>query len=152
MVLAALDHGRTIPPEVPDEGDFRREFMDHFLRGYTESTEAYPDRRFRARIRILIADPEMQRRYWRERVVPRRAPLYRAFERAIARGELRSELEIWPAMDLLIGVLYYQIIVRGERPNDPEALARIEAAVDIVWRGLLAKPGGADGSSPEFGA
>ncbi|MEJ1089082.1 hypothetical protein WDU99_12235 [Microbacterium sp. Mu-80] len=37
------------------------------------------------------------------------------------------------------GAAYYQLVVRGDRVDDPETVERLRAAVEVVWRGMVAR-------------
>ncbi|NKF31671.1 transcriptional regulator, partial [Pseudomonas sp. BGM005] len=52
-------------------------------------------------------------------------------------GELRSDLDVEACFDAMAGAAYYQIVVRGDRMDDPAVAARVKAAAEVVWRGML---------------
>ena len=149
LLVAALDVGRTVPPGLPEELDLHQEFLMRFL-GATEGRvdPDYPEARFRQRIRLMMADRELQRAYWESHVARRRVPVEDALRAGVARGELRSDLDVEAAMDLLAGVVYYQLVVRGEAINSEGSRARVRAAVDLVWRGMTAPAAPPAAASP----
>ncbi|WP_261166707.1 TetR/AcrR family transcriptional regulator [Microbacterium sp. Marseille-Q6965] len=139
LVAAALDHGRNNAIEIPTEGDLRQNIIDaYFTRGRESLGADYPDRRFRLRMRLVMADRDLQRTYWRSHVNRRRASIERALQAGIERGILRQDLDVDASIDLINGVFYYQGFVRGVSMGDPEALARCRAAFETAWRGMLA--------------
>ena len=96
------------------------------------------EERFRQRIRLAMENPELQKTYWASHVSRRRAPVEVALRDAIACGVLRDDLDVEACFDLLAGVLYYQLVVRGDRLADEAVHARCRRALDVAWRGMLA--------------
>lgn len=62
----------------------------------------------------------------------------RALQAGIDRGELRGDLDLEACCDLLTGVFYYQLIVRGEALSDPEVMQRCHNTISIALRGMSA--------------
>ena len=62
----------------------------------------------------------------------RRQPLRRAFERALARGELSPELDLELAADLVVGPIAVRLFFRGSRLH-PDM---VDPVVDLALRGL----------------
>lgn len=137
LVAAALDVGREVPPAIPDGGDLREAVLGAFVAGHSVSASGYSEARFRQRIGLAMADRELQRAYWRSHVARRRASLEDALRRGIARGILRSDLDPAACFDLLAGVVYYQLVVRGDSIEDPVVQARVQAALGVAWRGMV---------------
>ncbi len=63
-------------------------------------------------------------------------PLQNALRVGMARGELRSDLDVEACFDAIAGVAYYQLVVRGDRVNDPAVVERMRAAIEVIWRGM----------------
>lgn len=138
LVATALDQGRShitfdLTRPVKDcitevlFGDVQR------VRG-----ENYSERRFRKRIQLVMANPELQEAYWQSHVHRRRTAITKALQMGIERGELRADLDIEAAIDGINGVFYYQIVVRGESLDHPETQRRCRAAFEVFWRGMQA--------------
>ena len=84
----------------------------------------------RGLISDLGVDLELARGF-RERVLARRVAAMRALlQRGIARGELRRDLDLEIAVDLLLGPIYYRLLISGE------PLTR--AVVDRLVRAVMA--------------
>jgi hypothetical protein len=64
--------------------------------------------------------------------------LEKALQAGIDRGILRSDLDPATCFDLIAGVVYYQIVVRGDEITDPQVQARCRQAIEIAWRGMEA--------------
>lgn len=141
LVAAALDVGRTIPPEIPLDGDLREAVLAAMFGGQSVSVVGYSEERFRQRIRLAMADRDLQKAYWASHVSRRRVALEQALATGIERGILRKGLDPATCFDLLAGVVYYQLVVRGEEMSDPVVWQRCRDAFDIAWRGMLTSPG-----------
>ncbi|GAB3536400.1 hypothetical protein GCM10027403_17060 [Arthrobacter tecti] len=85
-----------------------------------------------------MADRELQKAYWKSHVSRHRAPIEAALRAGIEKGELRADLDVEACFDLIAGVFYYQLVVRGDRVEDPTTRARCRAALDVAWRGMEA--------------
>ncbi|WP_243228675.1 TetR/AcrR family transcriptional regulator [Microbacterium sp. CIAB417] len=139
LIAAALDVGRTVPPPVRTDGDLREAVFAAMLGEPASVTAAgYSEIRFRQRIRLVMADRALQKAYWHSHVARRRVPMENAFRAGIERGILRPDLDVEACFDAIAGAAYYQIVVRGDGMDSPEARARLHAAFDVVWRGMQA--------------
>ncbi|NJC23633.1 AcrR family transcriptional regulator [Arthrobacter pigmenti] len=141
LIAAALDVGREMPPAVPIDGNLRESIIGGLLGGSDGAgLGGYSEARFRQRIRLAMADRELQKAYWKSHVSRRRAPIEAALRAGIEKGELRADLDVEACFDLIAGVFYYQLVVRGDRVEDPKTRARCRAALDVAWRGMEARP------------
>lgn len=132
----ALNQGRTIP-EVDTTRDLRQLLLEMVFERQAETRGVdYPQRRFRKRLELVMADQDLQREYWDSHVSRRRRGLLDALRAGVARGELRADLDVEAALDTLLGVLYYQLVVRGADLADPETERRCRNAIDLIWRGM----------------
>lgn len=139
LVAAALDRGRATI-EVEPGGDIRQTIMAlYFADPRASRGVSYSDRRFRARIALVMENPDLQQAYWTSHVRRRRASLHTALAEAVRQGELRDDLDLDACIDLINGVFYYQIVVRGASMADPAALARCRDAFEVAWRGMSAR-------------
>ncbi|MFF0818332.1 TetR/AcrR family transcriptional regulator [Rhodococcus sp. NPDC003318] len=139
LIAAALDVGRTVPPEFPTDGDLRATVFDAMLGDPTSvRASGYSDLRFRQRIRLVMADRSLQKAYWSSHVARRRVPIENLLRAGIKRGILRSDLDLEACLDAVAGAGYYQVVVRGEHIDDPAVHARLRGALEVVWRGMLA--------------
>lgn len=136
LIAAALDKGRAAL-EVDTSGDIKEAMIalifgdPKALRGST-----YSDRRFRARMSLVMQNPDLQEAYWKSHVRRRRGAFEAALAEAMRRGELRDDLDIDACIDLINGVFYYQVVVRGTGLDDPTTFARCREAFEVAWRGM----------------
>lgn len=138
LIAAALDEGRYIPPAITVDGDLRRTIFDAWLGPAALRTlGGYSESRFRERIRLVMADRQLQRTYWQTHVAKRRVPIEAALRAGVEQGILRQDLDVEASFDALAGVYYYQIVVRGDSLSDPQVQARLERSFQTLWRGML---------------
>ncbi|MGS0561859.1 TetR/AcrR family transcriptional regulator C-terminal ligand-binding domain-containing protein [Microbacterium aurugineum] len=141
LIAAALDVGREVPPEYPLDADLHEILLAGLglgADGVAPSAPGYSEARFRQRIRLVMADRALQKTYWQSHVSRRRVPLQNALRTGIARGELRADLDVEACFDAIAGVAYYQLVVRGDRVSDPAVVERMRAAIEVIWRGMVA--------------
>lgn len=140
LIATALDVGREVPPEYPDDADLREVLLTGLglgADGVAPSAPGYSEERFRQRIRLVMSDRALQKTYWESHVSRRRVPLQNALRTGVARGELRSDLDVEACFDAIAGVAYYQLVVRGDRVSDPAVVVRMRAAIEVIWRGMV---------------
>lgn len=81
--------------------------------------------------------PELLERYREQVIAPRRRRIGEVLRGGVLAGELRPELDIDFAIDLLIGPVIYRSLTRPEDPTPPDYPER---AVDAVLSGLGVRP------------
>lgn len=139
LIAAALDSERAAFPELDLSGDIRTAVLDSvFDGGGGVEVTGYSEVRFRHRIRLVMADRQLQQEYWETYVSRRRAPIVKALRTGIERGLLRDDLDVEACFDAFMGVFYYQFVARGAQLDDPATQQRVRNALDVVWRGMVA--------------
>jgi AcrR family transcriptional regulator len=114
--------------DVPDLGDVRTELVSLVDSAVEILGKTLMGRVMQGLVSDLAADAELGRQF-RESVVPcRTAGLRRILERAIARGELRTDLDTDLVHELLFGPVYYRLLLSGG-PLDKGLATRIVDAV-----------------------
>jgi AcrR family transcriptional regulator len=92
-------------------------------------------------IRELVADaqgdPALAKDFRNRFFAHRRARGAATLERGIASGELRPDLDIEDALDVIYGPLWLRLLV-GHRPLSQAAADQL---LDVVWPGLVVWPG-----------
>jgi AcrR family transcriptional regulator len=129
LVLDAVE--RLAPPfPTADTGDpltDLRQIVPELIVGLTSSPVA------RATI-ALAGDAEMTRRLGEQYLWPRRAGIAAILHRAIAAGELRADVDVEMAIDLMLGASVYRWLVTAQ-PVDADTARRV---VDAVWQSMRA--------------
>jgi AcrR family transcriptional regulator len=136
LLAEALDVGRA-PVMVREDLPLHEALVETYLGEEHTRGIAETERVIRRRVWLSLANPALQRQYWRAHVARRRVPVARALARGVESGWLLADLDIDAAIDLLSGIFYYQIVTRGVSLADSETRARVADAFEIVWRGML---------------
>lgn len=137
LIAAALDHGRSYA-SISTEGNIKQNIIDAMFHRVPDTRgAAYPERRLRRRLALGLADRDLQLSLWRSHVGRRRTAMVEVLRAGIERGVLRPDTDIEASIDLMNGVFYYQIVVRGCVFDDPRAMARCREAFETVWRGMV---------------
>ncbi|HJC60560.1 MAG TPA: TetR/AcrR family transcriptional regulator [Candidatus Dietzia intestinigallinarum] len=136
LMADALNHGRATP-EVDITDDLKRTLLEMLFERLDEARGmGYPQRRFRKRLELVMADRDLQWAYWNSHVTRRRHGMIEALRAGVDRGEFRADLDVESALDAMLGVIYYQLVVRGADLADPETEQRCRQAFDVIWRGM----------------
>ena len=80
-----------------------------------------------------VNDPELFAIFRANLVEPRRAALRTVLERAVARGEIREELDLEMVLDLFAGPVVYRLLITG---GDMSQMFSPEAQMDALMNGL----------------
>lgn len=97
---------------------------------------AFTIQRFRKRVEMVMADPELQQSFWNSNVRRRREAIAKVLRDAQDKGLICVDLNLDACIDAMIGVFYYQTVVRGEFFSNPETEQRCRAAIDVMWQGM----------------
>jgi Tetracyclin repressor-like, C-terminal domain len=76
--------------------------------------------------------PELARAVRESFLAGRRAALARVLERGVERGDLRPDVDVELALDLLGGPLFYRLLITGGPLDDQLA----EGVADLIVRGF----------------
>ena len=133
---AFLSRSRT---EIPssDSGSALRDFTEQLVaasRFYTSSG----GRMLRQFIAEGQNDPELLALYREQFLRPRRQAVRELWERGVARGEIRPDLDADLGVDLIFSPMFYRLLVGHGSLADADA----EAIVTAVFQGLQVAPGG----------
>jgi AcrR family transcriptional regulator len=79
------------------------------------------------------SDPAIERALLDQWILPRRAAVAATLHEAVARGELRANVDVEVTVDALVSPPYYRLVA-GMSPLDGDAITRL---VQTVWRGCL---------------
>jgi AcrR family transcriptional regulator len=117
----------------PDTGDFRRDVRQQ-LQNFAQIIYWGPRAKiFRSFIAGAQADPEMAKVFRETWMRPRRAEARKLFERYIAAGVARADLDPDLAVEIVFAPLYYRLLTGwGEITDD-----YLDHLVDTVFQGYL---------------
>ena len=117
LVLAVLEDVAARLMPAPNLGDTRADLV-----AIVETAiRALGDTDVRSIIAALVSElaynAALAKRFRRRLLDLRRDELRNVLERGIARGELHAEVDIDAAPDLLIGPVYYRMLLAGQQPG-----------------------------------
>ena len=78
-------------------------------------------------------DPELHAIFYEHLVEPRRTQMRSVLERAMARGEIRDDLDVELVIDLFAGPVVYRLLITG---GDLSQLPGIDVMLDMLLNGL----------------
>lgn len=133
IVAEALDSVRDNTP-VTVTGDLEADLLDAY-RPPADGDDRF-DHLVRKRLVLALGDSSLQQEYWTAHVSRRRRGMVEAVRRAIETGQVRPDVDVDAAIDLVAGVYYYQVVVRGGSLRDADVHERVCAAIRIACRGL----------------
>jgi AcrR family transcriptional regulator len=133
LALDALYMRWAAAAPVPrDTGSLRDDLLE-LLRPWVDLVRRGPYARvIGALVTEARTDPVFAAEYRQHVVEPRRSQAREIFERAIARGEVRPDIDLEVALDLIYGPLYHRLL-QGHAPMDD---AFVAAAVDMALNGI----------------
>jgi AcrR family transcriptional regulator len=140
LVAQAIRHLNQ-PLDLPDTGATRSDILA-VARAVQAGAERVQFANFIPRMLADAAgDPEMHAIFYENLVAPRRAVMGEVLRRGVARGELRADLDVELAIDIIVGPWVYRLLIAG---NDATELYRADpsALLDLVLVGLTPRPGG----------
>ena len=142
LVTAAVASVVSEEIAVPDTGSTRDDLLE-LMREAVALYGAGPSGRLVATVvGAMVEKPELAKTLREGFLAGRRAALGAVLRRGVDRGDLRADLDLELALDVLGGPLFYRVLVTGG-PVD-EHLA--EGVTDLILRGFA--PGGAEPSQP----
>jgi AcrR family transcriptional regulator len=138
LVAEAVRHLNQ-PIATPESGSAREDILA-LARSVLEGAARVGGATFIPRVLAEAAgDPEMHAIFYDNLVAPRRAIMANVLRTAIARGELRADLDVEMAIDVLTGPWVYRLLISG---GDVDAVFALdpERMLDLVLPGMLANP------------
>lgn len=109
-----------------------RDRLTWLLEGVLAKSQTGVGRLLPCMVGASVTNPTLAEHYREQILTPRRARVAAILREAIDAGELRADLDVDLAIDLLIGPLLYRVLVQG-RTAEPGLCTRI---VDDVLDGL----------------
>jgi AcrR family transcriptional regulator len=137
LVAAAIERLGASFDAPPDTGSLRTDFMEMVMRA-AQTTYSPAQAAFMPRLMAeSVADDELHELFFARLVEPRRRIVHDLVDRAVARGEVRADLDREVVVDVLAGPLIYLVIISGGRL---ERLGRQPLAhFDAVYHGIAAR-------------
>jgi AcrR family transcriptional regulator len=112
--------------------------LETILRSYEEASldvEGRVGALVKKRVAMGLENDQLRAISWNQHVSRRREPVAAEIRRGIDTGELTEDLDIEAMIDLINGVYYYQMVVRGPESSPETTRERVRNAVKLVWEG-----------------
>jgi AcrR family transcriptional regulator len=133
LALALLEELSAAALPVHDLGDTRAELTAVVRQTIAVLGESVMGPVIQGLASELIGDPDL-RAAMQERVISvRRQAVREVLDRAVARGDVRADLDVEIGPELLVGPVYYRLLVSGE-PLDDGLAERIADSLLAGWR------------------
>jgi AcrR family transcriptional regulator len=134
LALEALLDWTAVDGPDPDTGTLRGDLMAHLLPWVREIGTRPFGRVIAALVAEAQADERFAAAYRTHFIEQRRAPMRAAFERAIARGEVSSALDVEAAIDLIYGPVYHRVLHAHAPLTEGFATIVVELALEGMLR------------------
>jgi AcrR family transcriptional regulator len=134
LVRAVVEHLHQNLPVPEDRGSLRDDFAAVAANALANA-QSTRFATFMPRVLAEVAHiPELQEIFYDALVAPRRETLVAIVHRAIERGEIRADVDVELAVDVIAGPMIYKIIITG---GDLEQVAAMPSRVlELVMDGL----------------
>ena len=119
---------------IPDTGSARLDFLGQLK----SAIRFYTSPRGRVLSQFIAegrSDPELLKAFQERFQEPRRKAVRVSWERGVARGELRADINAATVIDLLFGPIVYRLMTEHGPLNDAAA----EMLVEVVFSGITVK-------------
>lgn len=126
-----LQTSASVPPDLPDQGSIRDDLVAAvaFL---VESMSADDPELTAGQIATMIRDADFAEQVWRRRWRPDRAAVLPIWERAVARGEVRADVDGATVFDDLVAICLFRVHLAHERPDADEITEMVDRLLDGV--------------------
>jgi len=116
---------------TPDDvGDTRKE-LRVFVDSVVKNLSAVPfGPAMQGLVSKVATDPDLARVYREQVVEPRREVLRPVIERGIARGDLRPDTDVRIVHELLVGPIFYRLLLSGPPLNRKLGVSLADAVLD----------------------
>jgi hypothetical protein len=122
LVVEAICSAKVHPP-VPDTGTLRGDLVAaHCGMGGLQDPRALAVQA--AVVTAMARDPEFAATYRREFIAPKQAASRAIFERALARGEIRDDVDLDLLAPALPGIVLHRVFLLGDEAT-PELVAQV---------------------------
>jgi AcrR family transcriptional regulator len=119
--------------EAPDTGSLRGDYLGMGARVRAAAGRAGAATLMPRLLGDVANDPELHAIFYENLVAPRRAEMRAVLERAVARGEIRDDIDVELMIDLFAGPVVYRLLISG---GDFAQLHEIDDQLDALLNGL----------------
>lgn len=130
---------RSIHAQAPviDTGNLRDDLLALVKGAEREAPRSAIERLLPRALSLAQTNPAVFEVYRDRLIAPRLKRIRELVERAIARGEVRADLDPHVAVDMFAGTVFFRLMLaRHVTPTPPDFA---EQVVDTIWRGIAAR-------------
>jgi AcrR family transcriptional regulator len=135
--LLVQAYARVRPPGPPDDSGSLEGDLMALARGQRKRSRELGGSIVARMIAAALSNDQLHRLYVERTIEPFRELFAEFLRRAIARGEVRDDIDIDSATDLLHGAIVYRLILDGGDPDDLPAFIR--TVLPTALEGLRAR-------------
>jgi AcrR family transcriptional regulator len=119
--------------EAPDTGSLRGDYEGMAMRVVSAAHRSGAATLMPRLLGDVADDPELRAIFYENLVEPRRAQMRAILNRAMARGEIRDDVDVELIIDLFAGPVIYRLLITG---GDYAQLYSIDEQLDVLIGGL----------------
>ena len=119
--------------EAPDTGSLRGDYEGLAARVLASADRAGAATFMPRLLGDAANDPELHAIFYEHLVEPRRAQMRAVLQRAVARGEIRADVDVELMIDMFAGPIVYRLLITG---GDYGQLPTLDEQLDAVLNGL----------------
>jgi AcrR family transcriptional regulator len=119
--------------EAPDTGSLRGDYEGMAARVRAAARRAGAATFMPRLLGDAANDPELRTIFYDHLVEPRRAQMRSVLQRAVARGEIRDDVDVELIIDLFAGPVVYRLLISG---GDYAQLPAVDEQLDALLNGL----------------
>ena len=119
--------------EAPDTGSLRGDYEGMATRVLSAAHRSGAATLMPRLLGDVANDPELRAIFYENLVEPRRAQMRTILARAVARGEIRDDVDVELMIDLFAGPVVYRLLITG---GDYAQLHAVDEQLDVLLNGL----------------
>jgi AcrR family transcriptional regulator len=119
--------------QAPDTGSLRGDYQGMAARVRSAAQRAGAATIMPRLLGDVANDPELRAIFYANLVEPRRAQMRAVVQRAVARGEIRDDVDIELIIDLFAGPVVYRLLITG---GDYAQLPEVDEQLEALLNGL----------------
>ena len=141
LVVEAVACRKEQPFVDPDSGGVREDLVSLARQAFRPSESSEVTELMLRLASARARHPELQEAFMRHIVEPRRRIVADVLRRGVERGEIRSDIDIELALDVLMGFVSYRHMISAGRPT--YGRGGLEGVINLVLDGIATKAGAA---------
>jgi AcrR family transcriptional regulator len=126
-----LQTNASVPPDLPDLGSIRDDLIAAVAHLVASMTADDPDLTA-DQIGTMIRDPAFAEQVWRRRWRPDRAAVVPLWDRAVGRGEVRSDVDGAAMIDDLVAICLFRVHLAHDPPDADAIATMVDRLLDGV--------------------